>query len=94
VDRKGPDPGSDPEPPKGPEGDAQRFARDRLEVMQTYASLGSVGLSFVFAVVLGTGLGLWLDRLTGWSPAFTLIFFVVGLVAGVLNVYRAVSRLK
>jgi ATP synthase protein I len=94
VDQKDPAP-SPPDPPAGgAREDLDRLTRDRFEVMRTYASLGSVGLSFVFAVVIGTGIGLWLDRMTGWSPAFTLIFFACGLVAGILNVYRAVSRLK
>jgi len=84
-----------PDPPsRGAETDLKRLTQDRFEVMRTYASLGSVGLSFVFAVVIGTGIGLWLDRVTGWSPAFTLVFFACGLTAGILNVYRAVSRLK
>ena len=90
------EPSNEPEPAerKGLEGDAARFARDRMQVMQTYASLGSVGLAFVFAVVMGTAIGLWLDRLTGWSPIFTLVFFVFGLVAGGLSVYRTMQRFK
>lgn len=87
---RGPDePRTPPAPPAGP-----RFVRDRYDVVRTYATLGSVGLAFVLAVVIGTGIGLWLDRLTGWSPACTMVFFVLGLTAGIVNVYRTVSRLK
>ena len=54
--------------PDGPPSQADRTprrGRDRYDVVRTYATLGSVGLAFVFAVVIGTGIGLWLDRLTG-----------------------------
>jgi predicted F0F1-ATPase subunit len=83
-------------PPVSPasKGIARRAAEGRLELMRSVGAVGSVGLSFVVAIVLGTALGVWLDRLTGWSPVFFFVFFVLGLVAGVLNVYRAVSRLK
>jgi F0F1-type ATP synthase assembly protein I len=92
MDQKAPEPTAQPEPPKPSLG--RQIVRDRYDVVRTYASLGSVGLAFVFAVVIGTGLGLWLDRLTGWSPAFTMIFFVFGLAAGIINVYRTVSRMR
>jgi ATP synthase protein I len=61
--------------------------------MRTFGTVGYVGLSFVLSIAIGTGLGLWLDRLTGWSPLFFIIFFLFGLAAGILNLYRAVSRL-
>lgn len=73
--------------------DAKRLARDRFAAARTFASVGTVGLSFVFAIMIGSALGLWLDRLTGWSPWLFLTFFVLGLVAGILNVYRTLKNL-
>jgi predicted F0F1-ATPase subunit len=90
-----------PRSPDGPvNGDAnaggtfQKAARARVDAARTLGTLGAVGLSFVVAIVLGTALGLWLDRVTGWSPAFFLIGFVLGLAAGILNVYRAMSSFR
>ena len=60
--------------------------------MRTFGTLGSIGLAFVIAVGLGVLLGLWLDRMTGWSPLFLIIFFILGFAAGVVNVYRISSR--
>jgi ATP synthase protein I len=65
----------------------------RAQMMKSLGTLGSVGLSFVLALVIGTALGLWLDRLTGWSPLFFILFFLCGLAAGILNLYRAVAQL-
>jgi ATP synthase protein I len=94
MTQKGPEPGGPPDPSPRPFARAPQVVRDRYDVVRTYATLGSVGLSFVFAVVIGTGIGLWLDRLTRWSPVFTIVFFVFGLSAGIVNVYRTVSRMK
>jgi len=55
-------------------------------------ALGSVGLSFVIAIVLGTAAGWWIDRALGTSPWGFFLFFFLGLAAGVLNVYRATRQ--
>jgi ATP synthase protein I len=52
-------------------------------------ALSTVGLSFVLALVIGVGGGVWLDRTAGTSPWGFLGGFVIGVAAGILNVYRA-----
>jgi F0F1-type ATP synthase assembly protein I len=69
-------------------------ARGRFEAMRTFGQVGTIGLSFVFAVAIGVLVGTWLDRITGWRPWFFVIFFILGFAAGVLNVYRTISRMK
>jgi ATP synthase protein I len=66
----------------------------RYEVMRTFGQFGTLGLSFVIAIAIGVALGTWLDRLTGWRPWFFITFFILGFVAGVMNVYRTISRIK
>ena len=44
------------------------------------------------AIVIGAALGLWLDRLTGWSPICFIVFFLIGLVAGIRNVYYTTRK--
>jgi len=46
------------------------------------------GVEVVSALVVGVGLGFVLDRWLGTWPWLFLVFFVLGSVAGVLNVYR------
>ena len=60
--------------------------------VRTIGALSSVGFSFVLAIVIGVLLGLWLDRLFGTSRVFFFIFFILGFVAGILNVYRTAGR--
>ena len=87
----------DDEATRAPDG-AEQDARPRGVIPQrfgalaTFGALGSVGLSFVLALVIGTALGLWLDRLTGWSPVFFIVFFLLGLVAGIRNVYVTTKK--
>lgn len=53
--------------------------------------LSTVGLAFVFALVLGFGAGYWLDQRLGTRPWLSLLGFVMGLAAGVLNVVRTMQ---
>jgi ATP synthase protein I len=66
----------------------------RYDAMRAFGQFGTLGLSFVIALVIGVALGLWIDRLTGWSPWGFVTFFILGFAAGVLNVYRTFSRFK
>lgn len=49
------------------------------------------GVEVVSALVVGIGLGFLLDRWLGTWPWLFLVFFVLGSLAGVLNVYRLFS---
>lgn len=61
-------------------------------VWQTVGTLGTVGLSFVLALVIGTWFGGWLDARLGTGPWLFFVGFFAGLAAGVLNVYRITSK--
>jgi F0F1-type ATP synthase assembly protein I len=50
--------------------------------------LSTVGMSFVLALVMGFGAGYWLDGVLGTRPWLSFLGFVLGVGAGVLNVYR------
>jgi F0F1-type ATP synthase assembly protein I len=77
-----------------PESAASRASRTRLEVLRTVGQLGSLGMSFALAVVIGAALGAWLDSLTGWRPVLFILFFFLGLAAGILNVVRILKVTK
>jgi ATP synthase protein I len=59
------------------------------------ASMGNaMGLAFrvlsefVAAVIVGAFIGWWIDRGAGTTPAFVIIFLLMGAAAGFWNVYR------
>lgn len=56
--------------------------------IRTLGQLSSIGLAFVFALVMGFAAGNWLDKRLGTQPWLTLTGFAAGLAAGVLNVVR------
>jgi len=66
--------------------------KTRADLVRTIGALSTVGLSFVLAVVIGAWLGRVLDSWLGTSPWLFLLGFFLGLAAGILNVYRTVSR--
>jgi ATP synthase protein I len=67
-------------------------SRETGESIRSVGAISTVGLSFVFAIVLGAWGGRVLDGWLGTGPVLFIVGFFVGLAAGVLNVYRTVSR--
>ncbi len=49
------------------------------------------GSEFVSAIIVGAGIGWAIDRGLGTSPAFLIVFFMIGVTAGVWNVIRVTS---
>ena len=71
--------------------DKKQSAADTAREMGT---LGSVGFSFVLAIVIGVAIGLSIDRWIGRGHFGFFIFFFLGLAAGVINVIRASKSIK
>ncbi|HEY1862777.1 MAG TPA: AtpZ/AtpI family protein [Roseiarcus sp.] len=73
-----PAPEQKPEPKPSPAGSAM--------------SLGMrAGSEFVSAVIIGSGIGWVLDRATSAKPVFLIVFFLIGVVAGIWDVIRLTS---
>jgi len=70
--------------PAGQQGDGQQGAGLGLRI----------GVEFVVAVVVATGLGWALDRWLGTRPWGTIVLFFLGVAAGMLSVYRAIAGIK
>jgi len=60
----------------------------------------SIGIAFrlttelVAGLVVGGGIGFLLDKWLGTGPFLLLIFFVLGVAAGILNVFRTAKQLS
>ena len=68
------------------------FRKSDAKMMTTAWELSAGMLSFVIAIGIGYWVGLLLDGQFGTSPWLKAIFLSLGFIAGVLNVYRTVSR--
>jgi ATP synthase protein I len=67
---------------------------DRNNIITTLLSYSSLGIEMGLCVVIGLGIGYYLDKYFTTSPYFTLIFMVFGIVAAFRAVYSAYKRLK
>ncbi|MDR3039067.1 MAG: AtpZ/AtpI family protein [Candidatus Adiutrix sp.] len=56
------------------------------------AQASAVGLTFVVAILLGLGLGWWLDRKLGTAPWLLLLGLLIGIAAGFKNLFSLAGR--
>jgi ATP synthase protein I len=52
----------------------------------------SLSFSIALAIVIGLGIGYWLDTRYDTSPWLTLVFLVLGIIAGFRNIYLAMKK--
>ncbi len=57
------------------------------------ADASSLGLAFPIAIAIGYLFGHWLDRVCSTSPWMTIVFSVLGIVAGFVNAFRVALRI-
>ena len=56
------------------------------------ARLSSIGIFLVIATFIGFGIGWYIDKWLHLSGVFTIIFLLLGIVAGFINVFRTIAR--
>ena len=54
------------------------------------ALLSSVGIMFPISIAIGGGVGYYLDGKLGTFPFLSMVFFILGIVAAFVNMFRAV----
>ena len=80
--------------------DRLKNARKKLKVEKENPQTSNIGQAFklstelVAAVLVGTIIGFILDNWFDTKPWLIIIFFFVGVVAGILNVIRAAKKLQ
>jgi len=62
----------------------------KAAIQMAYAS--SIGISMVIAIFGCLFLGVWLDRKLGTDPYLTLLFLLMGIVAGFRNMVFLIKR--
>ena len=53
-----------------------------------------LGTELIAAVIVGTIIGFILDNWFGTKPILIIIFFLLGAVAGIMNVFRAAKKMQ
>jgi ATP synthase protein I len=52
----------------------------------------SVGIHLVVSTFIGLAIGYWLDKLFGTSPYLTVIFLIIGIIAGFRELIRIAKK--
>jgi ATP synthase protein I len=68
--------------------------RKNVTTVGSVGAVSSVGIAFVLAIVFGFLIGYYLDKWLGTSPLFLIIFFFVGVAAGIVNVVRTANAVN
>jgi ATP synthase protein I len=65
---------------------------DTRKLLRLAGLASTVGLTLVLSTVIGLAIGIWLDKVFNTGPWLTLVFLVVGIVAGFRNFYRFMTK--
>jgi F0F1-type ATP synthase assembly protein I len=71
-----------------------RRRQGRLRSLSGTAMLSTIGLTLAFSTIIGVGIGYLLDRWLHTDPIFTVIFLVIGTIAGFVEMIRTISRVS
>ncbi|MBI5178217.1 MAG: AtpZ/AtpI family protein [Nitrospinae bacterium] len=66
--------------------------KDKRPNYVEYTLLAGVGTQLAVSIFVGFGVGYWLDKWLGTRPVFMVVFLLLGVAAGFLNVYRTVRK--
>ena len=73
------------------------FKRNLYKDKEPPSSIGTafkISTELVSAVVVGTIIGFILDKTFGTKPWLILIFFFVGVIAGIVNVFKSAKNMQ
>jgi len=68
--------------------------RENKRSLKELAYYSSLGFSVSLAIFIGLAIGVLLDRRLHTSPWLTLIFLVVGIIAGFRNIALAIKKAR
>jgi len=66
--------------------------QDRKAFFRELGKYSALGLEMALSVVIGLGIGYYLDRWLGTTPWLMILWIALGFAAGVRSLYRAAVR--
>ena len=66
--------------------------RETLRSMRELAYYSSLGLQVALSIFIGLGAGVYLDRKFDTAPWLTLVFLLMGIIAGFRNIALAIRK--
>jgi len=68
--------------------------KETLRSLKDLAYFSSLGFQVALSIVIGLGLGVYLDKRFGTGPWLTLIFLGLGIAAGYRNIALAIRKVR
>jgi len=65
---------------------------DADKFIKRMANASSVGTSLAFSIIIGAGMGWWLDKTLGTKPWLFLLFMICGIIAGFKNMIYFIKK--
>ncbi len=62
--------------------------KNNSEMLKAIGTLGSLGFTLVLSTFTGLFLGIWLDKITGLKPLFTIGLLLFGIIAGFIKIFK------
>ncbi|MCL2103235.1 MAG: AtpZ/AtpI family protein [Syntrophorhabdaceae bacterium] len=66
--------------------------QNRKALFRELRKYGALGFEMAFSVLIGIGIGYYLDKWLGTAPWMMVIWLVFGFAAGFRSLYRAATR--
>ncbi|MBZ0154819.1 MAG: AtpZ/AtpI family protein [Alphaproteobacteria bacterium] len=66
--------------------------KEEKSVLIQLFELSGIGIQLVLSTFVGLAMGYWLDRLMGTSPYLSLLFLILGIISGFVNMVRLARR--
>ena len=66
---------------------------DTKGLIRQLGKVSLIGIEMVVSTFVGLAIGLFLDKKFGTEPIFTILFLIVGIIAGFRNVFREIKKL-
>jgi ATP synthase protein I len=66
--------------------------KEKMKAFFDFLDTSSLGINLVVSTFIGLGIGLFIDKISGKAPLFTLIFLFLGIFAGFYTIYKVIKR--
>jgi ATP synthase protein I len=66
--------------------------KNKYKSFFNFLDKSSLGINMVVSTFIGLGIGLFIDKHAKTAPLFTLIFLILGIVAGFYAIFKSLNR--
>ncbi len=67
---------------------------NKLKSYSNLLELSSIGLNLVVSIFIGLFIGLFFDKIFKTKPLLTIVFLLMGIIAGFVNIFRIANSFR